>query len=245
MKGLLEKLWLVWAGLCFAIIFLLLYPLLFVFLCSHKTYRIAHFIRKIWGGLSAVLCFVLPVVRYETTLPKNQQLIFCPNHMSYIDILTCGSFLPGFNFFMGKIELSKIPLFGIWFGTLDIAVDRENARESYRAFIQAAEQMDKIGANLIIYPEGRIPDDAPKLKFPFKVGAFRLAIEKQIPIVPVTLPDNLKRLDLDNFSGSPGIMRMFVHAPIETKGLSIEDIPMLQQKVYDVIYSQLKLLAVL
>ncbi len=244
MKSILEKIWLVWAGFWFAIIFLLLYPLLFIFLYSHKTYRIAHFIRKIWGGLFTTLCFVLPVVRYETALPKKQQLIFCPNHMSYIDILTCGSFLPGFNFFMGKIELSKIPLFGIWFGTLDIAVNRESARESYQAFIQASEQMDKIGANLIIYPEGRIPDDAPKLKFPFKVGAFRLAIEKQIPIVPVTLPDNLKRLDLDNFSGSPGIMRMFVHTPIETTGLSIEDIPMLQKKVYDVIYSQLKSLSV-
>lgn len=105
--------------------------------------------------------------------------------------------------------------------------------------------MDSLGANLIIYPEGRIPHDAPKLKFPFKAGAFRIAIEKQVPIVPITLPDNLARFDLDNFSGSPGKMRMFVHAPIETKGLSIEDIPALQQRVYDVISSQLNTLGVI
>ena len=182
---------------------------------------------------------------YESPLPKNQQFVFCSNHISYIDIVCCGSFLPGFNFFMGKAELAEIPLFGIWFRTLDIAVKRESIRGSYRAYEEAGEQMDSLGANLIIYPEGRIPHDAPKLKFPFKAGAFRLAIEKQVPIVPITLPDNLARFDLDNFKGSPGKMRMFVHAPIETKGLSIEDIPALQQKVYDVISSQLKSVGVI
>jgi 1-acyl-sn-glycerol-3-phosphate acyltransferase len=245
MKKLFARIWLVWAGLWFVVIFLLIYiPLLFLVI-TPKTYRFAHYLRKFWGTTCCYLGFIIPKVTYETPLPKNQQLIYCPNHISYIDILCCGSFLPGFNFFMGKAELANIPLFGIWFKTLDIAVKRESLRGSHKAFVDASEQMDRTGANLIIYPEGRIPADAPNIKFPFKAGAFRLAIEKQIPIVPVTLPDNLDRLDIDNFVGSPGKMRMFVHAPIETKGLSMEDMPALQQKVYDVISSQLKSLGVL
>lgn len=167
-------------------------------------------------------------------------MVFCPNHMSYLDIVVCGAYLPGFNFFMGKMELTKVPLFNIWFKTLDIPVKRESIRNAHNAFINASEQMDQLGANLIIYPEGRIPDDTPNLKFPFKPGAFRIAVEKQIPIVPVTLLDNLKRFDSNNLMGSPGRARMLVHTPIETRGLSMDDIPMLQQKVYDVLYLHLK-----
>jgi 1-acyl-sn-glycerol-3-phosphate acyltransferase len=245
MKRVLGRIWLVWAGFWFVGLFLLIYPLLYLFLLSPKTYRAAHFLRKTWGRTTSILAFVIPVVRYETPLPENQQLIFCPNHISYLDILTCGSFLPGFNFFMGKIELSKVPLFGIWFRTLDIAVHRESLRGSHKAFVDASQQMDALGANLVIYPEGRIPDDAPKIKYPFKPGAFRLAIEKQIPIVPVTLVDNRKRFNSDTFDGSPGLMRMYVHAPIETKGLSMDDMGALQEKVFVVISSQLKSLGIL
>jgi 1-acyl-sn-glycerol-3-phosphate acyltransferase len=160
--------------------------------------------------------------------------------MSYLDIVTTGTYLPGFNFFMGKMELTQVPLFNIWFKSLDIPVKRESIKNAHGAFLQASNQMDKLGANLIIFPEGRIPDDTPKIKFPFKPGAFRIAIEKQIPIVPVTLIDNLNRFDSNTFTGSPGIMRMLVHAPIETKGLSIDDVPQLQQKVYDVLSLHLK-----
>ncbi len=245
MRKFLTILWLVWAGLWFVVVFLLIYiPLLFLFI-SPKTYRYAHYLRRFWGTTCCYLGFIIPKVTYESPLPKNQQFVFCANHISYIDIVCCGSLLPGFNFFMGKAELAEIPLFGIWFRTLDIAVKRSSIKGSYRAYVEAGEQMDRLGANLIIYPEGRIPQDAPKIKFPFKAGAFRLAIEKQVPIVPITLPDNLARFDLDNFKGSPGKMRMFVHTPIETKGLSLEDIPALQKKVYDVISSQLKSVGVL
>ena len=245
MRVLLGRIWLAWAGFWFVSLFLVIYPFLYLLLLSPKTYRLAHGLRKIWGMVTSIMCFVIPIVRYEQRLPKNQQLIFCPNHISYLDILTCGSFLPGFNFFMGKIELSRIPLFGIWFRTLDIAVHRESLRGSHKAFVDASQQMDALGANLIIYPEGRIPDNAPQLKYPFKPGAFRLAIEKQIPIVPVTLADNLDRFNSDTFKGSPGKMRMYVHAPIETKGLSMDDLPELQEKVFNVISSQLKSLRVI
>lgn len=236
----LGRIWLVWAGLWFAIWFLLLYPFFYLLLQKQATFRYAHGLRKLWGRLASITGFIIPIVNYETEISKNQRMVFCPNHMSYLDIITCGTYLPGFNFFMGKMELTQVPLFNIWFKSLDIPVKRESIKNSHSAFLKASEQMDRLGANLIIYPEGRIPDDTPNIKFPFKQGAFRIAVEKQIPIVPVTLLDNLKRFDSNTMNGSPGRMRMFVHAPIETIGLSIEDIPALQQKVYDVLSLQLR-----
>jgi len=236
----LGRVWLVWAGLWFAVWFLLLYPFFYLLLQKPITFKYAHGLRKIWGRLASITGFIIPVVKYEVKIPKNSRVVYCPNHMSYLDIVTTGTYLPGFNFFMGKMELTQVPLFNIWFKSLDIPVKRESIKNAHGAFLQASNQMDKLGANLIIFPEGRIPDDTPKIKFPFKPGAFRIAIEKQIPIVPVTLIDNLNRFDSNTFTGSPGIMRMLVHAPIETKGLSIDDVPQLQQKVYDVLSLHLK-----
>jgi 1-acyl-sn-glycerol-3-phosphate acyltransferase len=158
--------------------------------------------------------------------------------MSYIDIVLTGGFLPTFNFFMAKFELSKIPLFNIWFKTIDVPVKRESLRGSHNAFIEAAKKLDD-GGSLIIFPEGRIPNDTPRIKYPFKLGAFKLAIEKKLPVVPVTLFDNYKRLESFKFIMSPGLMRMKVHAPIETKDLSIEDAEALAERVYSMINQDL------
>jgi 1-acyl-sn-glycerol-3-phosphate acyltransferase len=59
---------------------------------------------------------MFPEVIYETPLSPNKQFIYCPNHISYLDIVLTGSFLPSFNFFMAKMELSKLPLFKIKLG---------------------------------------------------------------------------------------------------------------------------------
>jgi 1-acyl-sn-glycerol-3-phosphate acyltransferase len=66
-----------------------------------------------------------------------------------------------------------------------------------------------------------------------------LAIEQGIPVVPVTILDNMKRLDFDLLWCSPGKMRMIVHAPIETSHLSIDDAPILAEQVYSIINNQL------
>jgi 1-acyl-sn-glycerol-3-phosphate acyltransferase len=122
----LGKVWLGWAGLWFVIIFLVLYPLFFIWLSTPVLYKIGHFQRRVWGVLACFPALFLPIVTKESKLPKNRRRIYCSNHCSYLDILTTGTFLPGFNFFMAKMELSKVPLFRIWFKSLDITVQREN-----------------------------------------------------------------------------------------------------------------------
>lgn len=237
MKKILGRIWLAWGGFWFAFIFLVLYPLFFIWLSHPKLYRIAHFQRRIWGILSCIPCGLIPWISSEEKIPHNRRVIFCPNHSSYLDILTAGTFLPGFNFFMAKMELSKVPLFNIWFKSIDVPVKRENLRNAHKAFVDAGERFDS-GIDMIIFPEGRIPDNTPNLH-PMKNGAFKLAIEKGALLVPVTLPDNHRRLDIIRWVCSPGRMRMYIHRPIDTAGLKIEDADMLKDKVAAIIENKL------
>ncbi len=225
-------------GFIFIGIFILLYPLLWVLLSRESTYYYADKIRKFWAHAASLLTFMFPDVRYQERIDARKQYVFCANHMSYLDIVLMGGFLPTFNFFMAKMELSKIPLFNIWFKTIDVPVKRESLRNSHEAFTQAGHKLDK-GASLLIFPEGRIPDNAPIMKYPLKLGAFKLAIEKGIPVVPVTIFDTMNRFNVFTYFMSPGKMRMQVHAPIQTADLSIDDAKMLAEKVYSMINQDL------
>jgi 1-acyl-sn-glycerol-3-phosphate acyltransferase len=139
---------------------------------------------------------------------------------------------------MAKMELSKVPLFNIWFKTIDVPVKRESLRNAHTAFVKAAEKLDE-GASLIIFPEGKIPDEAPVMNYPLKPGAFKLAVEKGIPVVPISILDNFERFNIFTFFMSPGRMRMIVHEPIETKNLTEADVKELSENVFNIINKEL------
>jgi 1-acyl-sn-glycerol-3-phosphate acyltransferase len=92
-----------------------------------------------------------------------------------------------------------------------------------------------------MYPEGGIRTTNPPHMAPFKEGAFRVAIEQQIPVVPVTIPYNWIVLPED---GSLLVYRRSIkaifHEPIETVGMRVEDIDRLKEKTFQVIDQELK-----
>lgn len=144
---------------------------------------------------------------------------------------------------MGKQEIEKWPLFNIFFTKgMHILVDRKNPIKAQRSFLKAAKEVDK-GNNLIIFPEGTIWPFAPKLK-PFKNGAFKMAIEKQVPIVPITFVRNFKLLKTGAFfkaPARPGISEVIIHEPIETKGMKETDMLSLRNQVFEIIQSPFNL----
>ncbi len=93
--------------------------------------------------------------------------------------------------------------------------------------------------SICIFPEGGVPYDESIVLDEFKDGAFRLAIEHQIAIVPLTFADNKKRFSYTFFSGSPGIMRAKMHKPVPTLGKSLNDKKEIKDAVRTVIYLQL------
>jgi 1-acyl-sn-glycerol-3-phosphate acyltransferase len=93
---------------------------------------------------------------------------------------------------------------------------------------------------MVIFPEGTISNQVPKL-IKFKDGPFRIAIEKQIPLLPITIMGNWEVLpDQGIFEGRPGFVDQYVHKPIETKGLTLADIEQLKEQVFNVISNKLQ-----
>jgi 1-acyl-sn-glycerol-3-phosphate acyltransferase len=172
-------------------------------------------------------------VRREHRLSRKKKYVFVPNHSSYLDIVTCACLLPGTISFMAKQELRNVPLFGIFFRTIDIPVNRKSNAASHRAFLEAGKRLAK-GMNILIFPEGTIPAHTPELGR-FKIGAFRLAIEQGAEIVPVSIPDNYRRLPDGKFTAFPGKMRMTIHRPLPSAHLNPADAEALKDEVYRII----------
>jgi 1-acyl-sn-glycerol-3-phosphate acyltransferase len=109
-------------------------------------------------------------------------------------------------------------------------------KESHNAYMRACNDLDN-GISIAIFPEATIPDCNPQIGR-FKNGAFKLAIEKQVPVIPVSFLTNWKRLpDLPHkiFGGSPGMSNITMHPPISTNGLTDDDLENLKAKYRETI----------
>lgn len=162
------------------------------------------------------------------------------NHTSYLDIVLSPLYIDNTAVYMAKAELKKIPLFKYFFVYLDIPVNRKSVTDAHKAFIEAGKKLDQ-GLSVVIYPEGTISSEG-KVKA-FKNGAFKLAIEKQVPVVPAVNLNNWHFLQNGGFfksNGAPGIPRIIVGEPIETTGMNVTDVNELRDKVYTFIKSELE-----
>lgn len=142
---------------------------------------------------------------------------------------------------MGKEELLQNPTMKLFFKTIDISVKRDNNISAFRAFKRASDYL-KSGITMIIFPEGKIGNDYPPRLHDFKLGPFRLAIEQQVPVIPVTSFNTWKLLWDDGlkFGSRPGTCTIYVHKPIETVGLKLTDADALRDKVFQMINQKLK-----
>jgi 1-acyl-sn-glycerol-3-phosphate acyltransferase len=140
--------------------------------------------------------------------------------------------------YVGKSDVAKVPLFGTIFTRVHIGVDRGKLRSRYNALQEAAQVLAE-NISLIIYPEGGFSPNPPQL-IRFKDGAFRLAIESKVPIVPVTLLTNYKIMpDKTPLHIYRGKIKIIVHEPIETKDMDIKQIEELRKKTESIIQQSL------
>jgi 1-acyl-sn-glycerol-3-phosphate acyltransferase len=227
-----------WLLLLFVMSFLLQYPLYVLLLRIKQAHPLAHRLRVGWAWFLFAGIGMRLQVKQEVKLKRRTPYIYCANHTSYLDIPVLAAAVPGTSHFMAKHELAKIPLFGLFFRTIDIAVPRGHHRGSHRAFEQAMERVKK-GGNIMIFPEGGILPGAPLLK-PFKSGAFRLAIANNIPIVPVSLVDNWRILEDAPWPAlSPRKSRVVVHAPLYPADVNYDE-HLLRKRTHEIIEQTLK-----
>lgn len=241
LKIIFWTLWRIWFYLMMGIPIIIMLPFLVVSILKEKWYPYFFVMARIWAKAILFGSGFYYRVEREQKLDPEKSYMFVANHTSMADIMLMLAVVKNPFVFVGKKELSKIPLFGFFYKRTCILVDRNSARSRMEVFNRAEKRLHQ-GLSICIFPEGGVPADESILLDTFKDGAFRLAIEHNIPIVPLTFADNKKRFSYTFFSGSPGLMRAKVHAFISTEGKTIEnkkDIKEVKDEVRTIIYNQL------
>lgn len=219
-------------------VFLALYPLFFLSVQNKRLHWLGHFCYRLWGSVVYIFSFVPLIVRREFHQKGKTPYVFVANHTSYLDIPLMYLLTRGNVAFLGKSSLAKAPLFGYLYKNLHILVDRKHRDSKVEAMDKCRKKIER-GHSVIIFSEGTIPRTPPVLN-DFKDGAFRLAIEKQIPIIPVTIPYNWLILPDDkSFSVSWHICKATVHEAISTVGMVDADTPALRDKVRSIIENEM------
>ena len=241
MKRVLLRIWSIWFYILFAGFFTLIFPLHWILLKSEKrwTHNLSHWLNKLWGYVITYPAGVWITTEGNKQLDPKRIYIFAPNHSSYLDIPICNVSVKNTFRFIGKAELNTMPMFGYMFKRLHIPVNRGSVTESFKSFLHAKQKL-KDGTSILVFPEGTIPDKTKVTLLKFKDGAFRMAIENKVPIVPVTiigadraLPDNGK------FLLHPSRVHVIFHTPIETEEMLVSQAGALNQQVYGTIFDTL------
>ena len=221
----------------FIVSLVLLYPLLYFLLSDAKRFPQAFAVMRIYAIVLLFFAGVFLKIKGKKNLPKDGAYIICSNHSSFIDPFCMYSIFSQYFVFIGKKEIGKWPLFHIFYTSgMNILVDRHNKSGSIKALRRMSQEIDK-GNPLVIFPEGTRSKDAPKLAT-FKPGAFAIAIQKQVPIIPITFVSNWKRLQEGGIwkgKAGPGIAAVVIHKPIKTIGLGKENIEQLQNQIQAII----------
>tara|TARA_B100001287_G_scaffold266917_1_gene261373 strand:- start:1990 stop:2703 length:714 start_codon:yes stop_codon:yes gene_type:complete len=196
----------------FSVFAIFLYPFfrLVLFKKSWKKYSFKLFM--IWSWLMRIFCLYIVRNAQNERLPEGPYIIVA-NHTSYLDIFFMYSILPKHPFvFLGKSEILTYPIIRTYFKNLNIPVFRFDRKKVGQSFSLALDAIHD-GWSLVIFPEGTIPAvNIPKM-VPFKNGAFKIAKEAKVPIVPITFTTNhLLFSDPTDIFGParPGISRFYI-----------------------------------
>lgn len=236
MSRLLRRVYSVYAAVAFVLTFLFVFPFILICIWVPGWKKYGRKINRHWARIYFSLIF-LPVKIEIKGKPENgKPYIFLANHFSYLDVAMMG-FVPGDALFVGKASIRKAPLFGYYFKNLHIAVDRDRLKSRAETMRRAGDALDQ-GSGIIIFPEGGIfTKQAPKM-IPFKNGAFRLAMEKQIPVIPVTLSYNHLILPDDGrFLLKRRNAKMVFHEALDPKDFDSDE--SLREKCFETIQKQL------
>ena len=128
---LFSSLWRLWFLIIFILLFFSLIPALFFFTAIQKKPIIIAHITRYWSKLTLWLSFLFPVVEWEEKFDKNGLYIFCPNHVSTLDIPLILAVIPKSHYNIGKAEIAKSPYLDIFIKNNSVIVKRENKRLVY------------------------------------------------------------------------------------------------------------------
>jgi 1-acyl-sn-glycerol-3-phosphate acyltransferase len=239
-KKIFWAIWRVWFYVVMLIPILIMLPFLVASILTERGYPYFFKMSRIWAKCVLFgMGFYYKIDKVQK-LDHKKSYMFVANHTSMTDIMLMLASVDNPFVFVGKMSLAKIPLFGFFYKRTSILVDRSSSKSRMEVFDEAQKRIDR-GLSICIFPEGGVPHDETILLDNFKDGAFRLAVEHHLPIVPLVFPDNKKRLSYTFYSGSPGLMRVKILPLVETVSENGEplDRKEVREHVRNLIYDEL------
>jgi 1-acyl-sn-glycerol-3-phosphate acyltransferase len=184
-KEIFGRIWALWAMIAFVVTMLVfLIPfLLFCYFVKEplRTKRFIYFSRP-WIGTFLFLIGCRLKIKGRGYFIKGRNYIVLCNHNSFMDVPISSPSIPGGNKTIAKIEMARIPLFGLLYSTGSVLVDRKSDASRRESFNQMKAVL-AMGLHMCIYPEGTRNKSSKPLK-PFHSGAFRLATDTKTEIIP-------------------------------------------------------------
>lgn len=160
--------------------------------------------------------------------------VLISNHQSELDIYMLGKIFPPKCVVTAKKQLKYVPLLG-WFMSASgtFFLDRSNKQNAINTLNKAFENLKKTKGGLFMFPEGTRSYSSTPTLLPFKKGAFHLAVQAQIPIIPLVVSNTSNLYSFKLFNFNRGEINIKVLDPISTIGLTKDDVPRLTQEIYD------------
>lgn len=193
---------------------------------------------KIWADVWFPLIFIRHRNIYEEPLQEHRSYIYVANHISYLDSALIPKVWRKPVRPLGKVEMTRIPIFGTIYKNAIVTVDRSSTANRARS-VKVLRSLLQKEISVLVFPEGTFNETGKPLKH-FYDGAFKVAIETGTPIKPVLLLDAYDRMHYGSpLSLNPGRSRAVFLKEVSTQGLTIQDTAALKQKVYDLMEEKL------
>lgn len=234
-------LYLVWGFFWFFIFMVLMMPfvlLSYLFFNGKKASDCAFIFLNIWGfGFNVMMGYRYKVVNRHH-FNKNQAYIFVANHSSYLDSVALVRVIPQSFKPLGKVEMLKVPIFGTIYKRLVVLIDRSSKESREKCVIDLKKEIAK-GQSILIFPEGTM-NTTDDLLANFYDGAFRIAIETQTPILPLTIINTKELMPRKDAKAiKHGLIHCVVSEEISPIGLTSDDVSALKEQVFKEMERQL------
>ena len=231
------RLWYAW-GVFWAGIFTVPFSLGFIihqaFVPSVKTFQ---WWARNWSRFIFRMAGLRVQTHHQVPLDPEQPYIFVSNHQNGLDIGVSVISIPVAFGYAAKVELRSVPFLG-WAlnNSVCVFVDKSSPRKAVQSIKEAAERI-RSGISILLYAEGE--RTWAREMITFSRGAFQLAVEAGVPVVPVTIIDAYQRMDERFYTLKPGTIQVVVGAPIDMTGKTRRDLPQLMETVRQIMQTEL------
>ncbi|MFC4870919.1 lysophospholipid acyltransferase family protein [Negadavirga shengliensis] len=199
--------------LMFSLLMVIFSPFILIPLfVSPRGSKTAFFFVRLWDNFWSFMVGIRYRIHGKEHIDRLQPYIYIFNHRSYLDAPVIPMAIPQDIRALGKKELAKIPVFGLLVSRLAVWVDRKDPKSREKSIGQLKNFLHK-GHSIIVAPEGTRNDTGYAL-LPFYTGAFRLAVETQVPIIPMAVIGADKLLPKGTLLMRPGTIHIYFSSPI-------------------------------